>query len=147
MNSSPMEHVRVLFVDDEPTIRETCPAILRKHAFNVSSVGTVADALSEITAAQFDVLIADMNIGEPGDGFTVVKAMREAQPNCVTLVLTGHPAAETALLAFRYQVDDEIVDSIVSKGEGPETLLARVDHLIARKASRASTVQPPSSGS
>jgi DNA-binding NtrC family response regulator len=142
-----MEHVRVLFVDDKPTIRETCPAILRKHAFNVTSVGTVADALSKITTAQFDVLISDMNIGEPGDGFLVVKAMRKAHPNCVTLVLTGHPAAETALLDFRYQVDEKIVDSIVSKGEGPEILLARVDSLIARKASRVSKAQPPSSGS
>jgi DNA-binding NtrC family response regulator len=147
VNSSPTDHVRVLFVDDEPAILETCPAILRKHDFNVTSVGTVADALAEIKSAQFNVLISDMNIGEPGDGFLVVKAMRKAHPNCVTLVLTGHPVAETALLAFRYQVDDGIVDGIVSKGEGPETLLARVDSLIARKAGRASTKQPPSSKS
>ena len=144
MNSSPIE-LRVLFVDDEPSIRETCPALLRKHNFDVTSVGTVADALAEIASVQFDVLISDMNIGQPGDGFTVVKAMRRAQPNCVTLVLTGHPAAETALLAFRYQVDDELVDGIVSKGEGPEILLAKVDHLIARKASRISIEEPPSS--
>jgi DNA-binding NarL/FixJ family response regulator len=100
--------------------------------------------LAEIKSAQFNVLISDMNIGEPGDGFMIVKAMRKAHPNCVTLVLTGHPAAETALLAFRYQVDDEIVDSIVSKGEGPETLLARIESLIARKAGGDSTKQPPS---
>ena len=147
MSSSPRELVRVLFVDDEPAIRETCPALLRKHDFDVTSVGTVADALAEITSAQFDVLISDMNIGQPGDGFTVVKAMRSAQPNCVTLVLTGHPAAETALLAVRYQVDDDLVDGIVSKGEGSETLLAKVDHLIARKASLISIEEPPSSES
>lgn len=144
MSSLPMEHVRILFVDDEPSIRETCPAILRKHHFDVTSVGTVADALAEIKSAQFNVLISDMNIGEPGDGFMIVKAMRKKYPDCVTLVLTGHPAAETALLAFRYQVDDEIVDSIVSKGEGPETLLARIESLIARKVGGASTKQPPS---
>jgi len=140
-----MEPFRILFVDDEPGIRLTMPEILRQHGFRVSTVGTVADALAEIASAQFDVLISDMNIGQPGDGFTVVKAMRRAQPNCVTLVLTGHPAAETALLAFRYQVDDELVDGIVSKGEGPEILLAKVDHLIARKASRISIEEPPSS--
>jgi DNA-binding NtrC family response regulator len=136
-----------LFVDDEPTIRETCPAILRKHNFEVTSVGTVADALAKITAAQFDVLIADMNIGELGDGFTIVKAMRRAHPNCVTLLLTGHPAAETALLAFRCQVDDELLDGIISKGEGPEALLARVDRLITQKASRNSVEEPPPSES
>lgn len=147
MNSSPMELVRVLFVDDEPAIRETCSAILRKHGFDVTSVGTAEDALAEITSAQFDVLISDMNIDQLGDGFTVVRAMRRAQPNCVTLVLTGHPAAETALLAFRHQVDDDLLDGIISKGEGPETLLARVDQLIARKVSRISTEEPLSNES
>ena len=117
---------------------------MRKRDFDVTSVGTVADALAEITAARFNVLIADMNIGEPGDGFTVVRAMRRAQPNCVTLVLTGHPAAETALLAFRYQVDDDLLDGIISKGEGPEALLARIDRLIAKKPAAFLEKKPPS---
>jgi two-component system OmpR family response regulator len=135
-----------LFVDDEPTIRETLSAILRTHGFEVTSVSTAEDALAEIKTAQFDVLISDMNIGQLGDGFTVVKAMRNTQLNCATLVLTGHPATETALLALRYEVDDELLDGVVSKGEGPEALLAKVDHLMARKASRTSVEESPSSG-
>jgi DNA-binding NtrC family response regulator len=131
-----MEPFRILFVDDEPGIRLTMPEILRQHGFRVSTVGTVADALAEIASAQFDVLISDMNIGQPGDGFTVVRAMHRAQPNCVTLVLTGQPAAETALLAFRHQIDDDLLDGIISKAEGPDTLLSKVDQLLARKTSR-----------
>jgi DNA-binding response OmpR family regulator len=52
-----------LFVDDEPGIRETLPAVLRIHDFEVTGVGTVAEALTEIAAGNFDVLIADLNIG------------------------------------------------------------------------------------
>ena len=38
----------------------------------MTAMGTVKDALAQITSAQFEVLIADLNIDEPGDGFTVV---------------------------------------------------------------------------
>jgi DNA-binding NtrC family response regulator len=100
-----MERVRVLFVDDEPGIRITMPQILRRHGLSVRAVATVNHALAEITSAQFDVLISDLNIGQPGDGFTVVKAMRRTQPKCVTIILTGFPRLDTELEAIRIQVD------------------------------------------
>ena len=59
--------------------------------------------------AQFDVLISDLNIGHPGDGFTVVSAMRRTQPACITLILTGYPGFDSALEAIRSQVDDYLI--------------------------------------
>ena len=100
---------RILFVDDEPSIRETLPAILEQHGYEVVAVATVAKALQQISSHQFDALIADLNIGEPGDGFTIVSAMRRVQPNCVNIILTGYPAFENALRAIRAQVDDFLV--------------------------------------
>ncbi len=104
-----MAAVRMLFVDDEPSLRLTLPEILKLHNFEVHSAATVAEALTQINSAKFDVLIADLNIGEPGDGFTVVSAMRRTQPECVNIILTGYPAFESALEAIRSQVDDYLV--------------------------------------
>jgi ActR/RegA family two-component response regulator len=100
---------RLLFVDDEDVIRLTLAAILAKHGFEVSTAATVAEALQKITSEKFDVLLSDLNIGNPGDGLTVVSAMRRTQPHAVTMILTGYPAFETALEAIRQQVDDYIV--------------------------------------
>jgi ActR/RegA family two-component response regulator len=100
---------RVLFVDDEESIRVTLPLMLQEHGFAVTSAGTVPDALRLVTQEKFDVLIADLNVGNPGDGFTVVSAMRRTQPDAVTFILTGYPAFETALEAIRQQVDDYLV--------------------------------------
>jgi ActR/RegA family two-component response regulator len=75
----------------------------------VTAAGTVAEALDSMNKRPFDVLISDLNIGHPGDGFTVVSAMRRTQPECVTLILTGYPAFETALQAIRSQVDDYLI--------------------------------------
>lgn len=104
-----MEQRRILFVDDESNIRLTLPSILRLHGFEVIATGTVAEAIAAMQLYHFDVLIADLNIGQPGDGFTVVSAMRRIQPHAVTLILTGYPAFETALEAIRSQVDDYLV--------------------------------------
>lgn len=104
-----MAPIRMLFVDDEPALRLTLPAILQMHNFEVHSSASVAEALQQINAAKFDVLVADLNIGEPGDGFTVVSAMRRTQPECVNIILTGYPAFESALEAIRSQVDDYLI--------------------------------------
>jgi len=101
-----MPQIRLLFVDDEPAIRITLPAILKQKGFDVMTAASVPEALNLMNAEKFEVLISDLNIGEPGDGFTVVSAMRRVQPEAATFILTGYPDFESALLAIRNQVDD-----------------------------------------
>jgi len=117
-----MPPYRILFVDDEPSIRLMLPAILENKGFRVTTAATVPEALAIISAEPFDVLISDLNIGEPADGFTVVSAMRRTQPKCVNFILTGYPAFETAPQAIRKHVDDYLVkpadlDKLVSNIE------------------------------
>lgn len=100
---------RLLFVDDEESLRQTMPRILALHGYEVTVAGTVAEALAAIQQQPFDVLLADLNVGQPGDGFTIVSAMRRTQPSAVTLILTGYPAFDTALEAIRKQVDGYVV--------------------------------------
>ncbi len=128
-----MRH-RVLFVDDEPSIRLTLPAILSMHGFDVTSAGTVAEGIDAITRQKFDVLIADLNIGQPGDGFTVVSAMRRTQPNAVTIIITGFPAFETALEAIRSQVDDYVVKPAD---------IGRLVHMIEDRLQHRTPHEPP----
>ena len=125
-----MKH-HVLFVDDEENIRLMMPMVLRKEGFDVTVAATVSEALQLITRQKFDILLADLNIGEPGDGFTVVSAMRRTQPNASTFILTGYPDFQTALEAIRQQVDDyltkpadirKLVETLKSKIEHPRRI-------------------------
>jgi len=125
---------RLLFVDDEPGIRLTLPVILSMHGFEVRTADSVPEALKLISSETFDILLSDLNIGDPGDGFTVVSAMRRTQPKALTMILTGYPAFETALEAIRRQVDEYFVKP------------ASVDALVARmkeKLELRGTHQPP----
>jgi DNA-binding response OmpR family regulator len=112
---------RLLFVDDEPTILLTLSTILRRSGFEVFTAATVAEALDLIGKNQYEVLLSDLNIGEPGDGFTVVSAMRRLQPQAATFILTGYPDFASALLAIRNQVDDYF-----TKPANPSTLVAAI---------------------
>ncbi len=103
---------RLLFVDDEASIRMTLPPVLERAGFDVRVAENVSDALFEINAQPFDILISDLNIGEEGDGFLVTSAMRHVQPDCVTFILTGYPAFETALQAIHNHVDDYLVKPV-----------------------------------
>ena len=69
---------RILFVDDEASIRLTLPRVLAKF-FDVTSAGTPEDALTEIQSEQFDMLLSDLNLPQSNAGFTVIEAMRKAQ--------------------------------------------------------------------
>jgi ActR/RegA family two-component response regulator len=100
---------RVLFVDDEAGIRLTLPAILEHEGFVVSVAASVPEALEIMNHQAFDVLLTDLNIGAPADGFILVSAMRKIQPDAATFILTGYPDFQTALEAIRKQVDDYFV--------------------------------------
>jgi ActR/RegA family two-component response regulator len=103
---------KLLFVDDEPNIRLTLAPLLQQRGFKVQSAANVAEALAAMKAGHFDILLSDINVSEDGDGFTVVRAMREANPECVTILLTGYPGFETALEAIHNEVDDYVVKPV-----------------------------------
>lgn len=119
----------ILFVDDEEGIRLTLPPLLESHGFRVTSAATVQDALALITKVKFDVLVADLNIGEAGDGFTVVSAMRRTHPETITLILTGYPDFQSALQAIREQVDDFLTK--------PTPISALIETINSKLANRA----------
>jgi CheY-like chemotaxis protein len=71
---------RLLFVDDEDSIRTMLPLISQGYGFHVTSAANVREALDKIKSYSFDVLLSDPNIDEPQDGYAVVRAMRQANP-------------------------------------------------------------------
>jgi len=100
---------RLLFVDDEPNICLTLPPVFEQHGFQVQVAATLSEALAAIRSHTFDVVLSDLNINAEGDGFTVTYTAHEVNPACVTILLTGYPAFETALQAIHTEVDDYFV--------------------------------------
>ena len=102
-----MKRNRLLFVDDEPSIRATLPLILeRELGVEVLVAATVPEALDSIRNYNFDALLSDLNISSEDDGFEVVAAMKRSQPDCLNFILTGYPAFESAVRGIREEIAD-----------------------------------------
>jgi CheY-like chemotaxis protein len=75
----------------------------------VVAAANVTEALKHIATQNFDVLITDLHMPNPGDGFTVVTAMRHSQPNALTLLVSGYPDVQSAMAAILLEADEIIV--------------------------------------
>jgi ActR/RegA family two-component response regulator len=125
------ELTRLLFVEDEEGIRLTLAPLLTKNGFDVTSVATVREALTQINCMHYDVLLCDLNIEKPADGFVVISAMRYAQPECISLVLTAYPSFENAMEAIQHQVDE-----FFTKPADVNTLVKRINIKLEARRSR-----------
>jgi len=125
---------RLLFVDDEAAIRKTLPVILRRYGFTVTVAATVAEALEQIRTNQFDTLLCDLNIECESDGFDVIRAVKEANPHCAIIVLTGYPKLESAVEGIHTGIDDYIV-----KPSNADALVAILGEKLAKKRSETAT--------
>ena len=103
------EQPRILVVDDNEEALASLRAVLEVNQFQVTTATNVTDALELVVHLPFDVLLSDLHMPGPGDGFTVVSAMRHANPNAVTLVFTGFPALKQAMDAILLQADEVLV--------------------------------------
>lgn len=104
-----MALARVLVVDDNEAIRMSLCHILETHDFEVTCAGDVSEALKYISSHKYDVLLSDLHMPGAGDGLTVVSAMRHANPDAVTLLLSAFPEMSAAANAILMQTDEILV--------------------------------------
>ena len=100
---------RVLLVDDDDSVRDMMTITLEHKGFDVVPAANVTEALKLIITETFDVLITDLHMPNPSDGFAVITAMRHSQPNALTLLVSGYPDVKSAMDAILLQADDIIV--------------------------------------
>ena len=104
-----MARATILLVDDDDALRQTLAAVLEEHGYEVTTAGSVSEALKLITAGSYDVLLSDLHMPGRGDGLTVVSAMRHANPKAVTILLSAFPEMDAAAQAILLQTDQILV--------------------------------------
>jgi DNA-binding response OmpR family regulator len=100
---------RILLVDDNEAVLSTVSLVLQKNGFEVETAANVNDALRSIGSQTFDVLLTDLHMPQPGDGLTVVSAMRHSNPKAVTLIFSAYPEMKQATAAILLQADDILI--------------------------------------
>ena len=129
-----MVQTRVLLVDDDELIRLTVSEALEQNGFAVTTAACVTDALKLINSESYDVLLSDLHMPGPGDGLTVVSAMRHANPQARTLLMSAFPQMEAAARAIVRQADEILVK--------PMNILALVEVIQGRLAGEPTESKP-----
>jgi len=124
---------RILLVDDDPAVRDILSNVLTSRGFTVAVAGDVPSALKLIGSQTFDALLSDLHMPAPGDGLTVVSAMRHSHPQAITILLSAFPEMEAATKAILQQTDEILVK--------PMKIDALVDTITNRLARGATAPQ------
>lgn len=103
---------KVLLVDDDEVTLLTLSTVLGHNGFDITTASNVPDALKLISSGTYDVLLSDLHMPGAGDGLTVVSAMRHANPQAVTMLLTSFPEMNAAARAILSQTDEILLKSM-----------------------------------
>jgi CheY-like chemotaxis protein len=105
-----MNRRRLLLAGNDDDMRGKFRQGLETLGFDVISAASVSAALGLISIQKFDVLVSDLHLPNPADGFTVVSAMRHVQPAAVTVVISRHPALREAMSTIDLQADAVLIN-------------------------------------
>ena len=84
-----MQPTSILLVDDDALVRSALTRLLKHWGYRAVAMESGEAALSVAKKQQFDLAIVDRNM--PGmDGIEVLQSLREIQPMCSRILLTGN---------------------------------------------------------
>ncbi len=92
------EALRVLIVDDEYSLRESCANILRADGYNVCTAGRGDEALDLLRRRPFDLVMIDLYMSQV-PGMQLLRACLETSPETLVIMITGEATVEASLEA------------------------------------------------
>ena len=100
MSDTEARPVRVLVVDDEPTLLAAIESLLRKKGHEVVALDSPIAATQRLAAEDFDVALLDIKMPQLS-GLELLNAVKHRRPEVEVVMMTGHATVETALQAVR----------------------------------------------
>ncbi|MCC6335450.1 MAG: sigma-54-dependent Fis family transcriptional regulator [Myxococcales bacterium] len=88
----------VLVADDEASIRHVLSLVLSEHGYEVRAVADGEEALKELGARHYDVVISDVRMPKV-DGLNLLKTALASHPDLTFLVMSAYGSKDQALEA------------------------------------------------
>src|SRR3990172_7220838 len=99
---------RILVTDDEESVRFTLKTFLLEEGYKVDTATDYDEALTKIAEKDFDLIFTDI-ILENKTGIDILREVKERNPNCLVVMITGSPDVDSAAAALRLGAFDYIV--------------------------------------
>jgi two-component system response regulator PilR (NtrC family) len=91
---------KILIVDDERSLRDVLSIMLKRAGYDIAVASDGDEAIARIEKELFDLVITDLKMPKAG-GLEVLKAVKEASPDSVVLIITAFASAESAVEAMK----------------------------------------------
>jgi len=89
-----MNTIRILVVDDEHIVLESCQAVFELEGFEVLLVPSADKALEAMENNRFTVLLVDVKMPKR-DGMYLMEKVKEQWPNVPIVAMSGYYTTET----------------------------------------------------
>ncbi|CAN5234969.1 response regulator [soil metagenome] len=123
---------RILVVDDEPYICRTLERFLVRLGHEVSTAGSVPDAIEQLMQAPFDLVLTDLRLPGPS-GLDLLIEVRSRSPGTRMILMSANADLPSAALGI-----ERGIDQLVLKPFDLQELRGQVEDSLARgRAARA----------
>ena len=129
-----MEKIKVLLVEDEPTLAMIIKDTLDGNEFDITLAANGEEGLSRYAEIKPDIIVADIMMPKM-DGITVLKKIRAEGNKVPVLILTAKSDVDDRVLGLDSGADDYLASLFSAK-----ELLARIRSVTRRNTEAVSSV-------
>lgn len=120
------EKYKVLFLEDEPTIRDVLTEYMLISGYSVTAAERGDTAIELLKKNNYDIAVLDIMV--PGaDGFEVLNFIRKNSNGTAVIMLTALEDEKTQVKAFNLYADDYVIKPV-----SPIILLKRMETILRR---------------
>ncbi len=156
-----MSQPHILVVEDEAVARRVLHVMLTQAGYDVTSVGSGEEALEQLAAQHFDLLLTDLQLRKV-DGVQVMVAARERDPEIEVIILTGYATLQSAIAAVQHgahnyilkpgnpgEIEQSVADALAKRKKRVDQAiwLRRMGESLLRLADSTGTPTAPASQS
>jgi DNA-binding NtrC family response regulator len=136
MSSNEPDYPRVLVIDDEEVMLESCRRILDRKGLRVDIEADGLRGLDRAINGKYDLVLLDVRMPQV-DGLDLLDQLRKDRPDVEVIIITGYSSIDSAVKAVKLGAFDYL-----PKPFTPDELRTRVDAALARVAARQAERAP-----
>lgn len=119
---------KIAIIDDDPDILDASSLVLQSKGYDVITATNPDDGYKIIKEQNPDLIILDVMMNEPDDGFFLAQKLRREKIETPIIMYTS----VSKTLGLEFAAGEMIpVDDFVEKPISPETLIDKVEKLLA----------------
>lgn len=133
--------MRILVVDDEPSLRGMLVEFLTQQGYSVDQAASGETALQMFRQSPYPLVLTDIRMPRGMNGIELLQNIKDIDPACQVIIVTSNVSLDTAIAALRQGAYDyltrpfediELISAVVKRA-GEKIRLIRENEILIQK--------------